>query len=207
MADWGADDTAQLLATIAVYDDRNFGDESHMLAWTQAGQYGRWELDLAIEAVHQHHLNSAELIKPAHVNAHVQSAKHDRAMRESAPSSQRPANGNVYAYIEANWRSDEEMELALLEIACPFEGCRVPASQPCLFGGRLNGRRKRHQPHPGRHWALAEHARSLGMDPSWNGPECPACGAPEGLRCMNLGRGSYLSGRGNPHALRSGEAA
>lgn len=205
MGDWTRADTAKLLAVIATYDDRNFGDESHMLSWTNAGQYGRWELSLAVEAVHRHHLNTSELIKPAHVNAFVQGQKQDRAMRELPPS--KPRTGDVVKFIEANWRSEEEMELTLLEIDCPFEGCRVPASQPCTLGGSfLNGRSKRHMPHPGRHYALAEKARQLGMDPSYDGPQCPTCDAPPGLRCMNLGRGSYL-GRTHPHPNRLKEAA
>jgi hypothetical protein len=205
---WSRADTAKLLAIIATYDDRNFGDESHMLSWTTAGEYGRWELILALEAVHRHHLNSTELIKPAHVNAFVQSAKQDRAMRVApAPVTPITGGGKVEKFIQRNWRSEAEMELSLLEIECPFEGCRAPKSQPCMFGGYLAGRRKRHMPHPGRHIALAEHARSLGMDPSYDGPDCPTCGAPEGLRCMNLGRGAYLSGNNHPHPLRLGDAA
>lgn len=210
MADWTRADTAKLLAVIATYDDRNFGDESHMLSWTNAGHYGRWDLALAVESVHKHHITTTELIKPAHVNMYVQSAKNDRAMRHAADRANTKALGTMTEFIEAKWRSDEEMALTLIEVPCPFEGCRAPASLPCVIGGRTRGgRNKRHMPHPGRHVWLAEAARQAGLDPSSTCEiECGSCGAPAGYRCMNLGRGAYLSSQvnGGIHPMREKEA-
>lgn len=204
---WTMADTYDLLAVIQTFDDRNF-QEAHALSWNAVANDGRWPHMMAVHAVRLHYLNSTDPIMPANVHAYVREHKQDQAMRNyDRPTEGRPVTGNVMAFIERNWRTDDEVGIISLAVPCPFEGCRVPPSQPCMLGGYLAGRRKRHQPHPGRHYALAEEARAAGYDPSFNGPECPACGAPEGLRCMNLGRGSYLSAHTAPHALRRGEAA
>lgn len=204
---WTMADTWELLAYIQTFDDRNF-QEAHALSWNSVALNGRWTRELVLEAVRDHYMNSTDTLLPAHVHAYVRDRKQDESMREyDRPTPGQPVTGNVAKFIARNWLSEEEMEIALLEVECPFEGCRVPKSQPCNLGGYMAGRRKRHMPHPGRHYALEEKARQYGLDPTWDGPECPTCGAPAGLRCMNLGRGSYMSGRTNPHPDRLKVAA
>lgn len=73
----------QLLAVVIAYDNRKLA-EANILAWSEAARRGRWTLDEAVEAVHDHYGRESTWLMPGHVTASIRAKRQDQAMREQA---------------------------------------------------------------------------------------------------------------------------
>lgn len=64
------DDVVKLLQLIAVYDGRKI-DTLVVRVWTESAARGRWTLDEAVDAVHQHNAMSTDWLKPGHITGAI----------------------------------------------------------------------------------------------------------------------------------------
>jgi hypothetical protein len=73
----------QLLAVVIAYDNRKLAD-ANILAWAEAARRGRWTLDEAVEAVHEHYARESVWLMPGHVTTTIRARRQDQAQREQA---------------------------------------------------------------------------------------------------------------------------
>lgn len=118
-----------LSATVA-YDNRNPG-QANIAAWTEAAARGRWTLDEALDALHEHYAASTEFLMPGHITARVRQARRDAHEREVAARLAAPS-----ALPAAGYRLSPALQAVHDEANrrdCPL--CRRPAGERCTEPG------------------------------------------------------------------------
>ena len=72
------DGIINLLSVAAAYDARK-PNESMVIAWGEASRRAHWDIDAAVEALHEHYANDTTFAMPGHVTAIV---RHHRSLPE-----------------------------------------------------------------------------------------------------------------------------
>jgi hypothetical protein len=134
------DEVVDLLTAISAYDNRKANPAS-VLAWGKAAELGRWTLQEALQAVHEHFSENPDYLMPAHITARIKATRQDRALRqqqaelEAAPVD--PAAAERIQQIvgelaqSMGW-SEEHQDRAgfALRVACPH--CHASIGVLCV---------------------------------------------------------------------------
>lgn len=79
------DEVINLLTAAAAYDKRK-PDAATLAAWSETARRARWTFDLALDAIHEHYMDSTEFVMPAHITRKVQAARRAAVERDHAAS-------------------------------------------------------------------------------------------------------------------------
>ena len=160
------DEVVDLLTAVSAYDNRKANPAS-VLAWGKAAELGRWTLQEALQAVHEHFAENPDYLMPAHITARVKASRQDRALRAEAlaleaapvdPAAAERIQRIVGELAQSMGWSEERRDRKgfALRVACPH--CSAPVGARCTSpssGKPL----KESACHPSRAELLAEHLR------------------------------------------------
>lgn len=160
------DEIVDLLTAISAYDNRKPNPAS-VLAWGKAAELGRWTLQEALQAVHEHFSENPDYLMPAHVTTRVKATRQDLALRQQQRELEAaPVDPAAAARIQQvvgelaqsmGWSEERQDRKGFaLRVACPH--CHAPAGVRCSQPS--SGRPlKESACHPSRAELLAEHLR------------------------------------------------
>ena len=126
-----ADAVVDFVSAIVAYDNRE-PTRAALAAWQESATRGRWTLDEALDALHEHYAVSTEFVMPGHITSRVRAARRDQHEREVAERMTQPPE-----LPAAGYRMSPDLQAVHDDAnvrACfgrDQGGCGQPAGQRC----------------------------------------------------------------------------